>query len=395
MRIFISYSTKDGIELAKQARSIFNDAGHAAWMYEHDRTIGASVWTEISNIIARGTDVFFPIITASSRSCDAQIREANYALNSRVKVLTVRLDDAEVPTLLTADNYEPWQRSAFTEECAKLAQRLPEVMAKIQALGSTFEAEQESSHLRQRFDRIKELNGRIAKLDKIRIAECRDSVLQSYSAATLPRNIAGLHEESDIDRAKFRTIGIWQRVKLNDFNAINFIWNPYFEDVGRAVASGERKYLHEVLGQQLESDKDSISLSSPQFSILTETIRSRDERELPFDTLLAPVQTEVLFVKHYRDNMDWSSRPPVLTMGRSSLRVFWSHRYAPLDRFIICSSKASTWHVVPDEQTGRPLSVAIGQSKLFPEDEVEYAVETTVWHELNRPDGIRVVSLRD
>lgn len=238
------------------------------------------------------------------------------------------------------------------------------------------------TYLRDRLGYIRALNSRIEGLDRDRVKECKEAIWSSYEASTVCPQVADVQREPSTEPYRFRSIGLWSSIELDKFNARNYYWKPYFSDVGRVIANGERKYLHKRIGRRVTGDKETISRSNPNFAILTERIKYLERNNLASDTLLAPIRIFVDFVKSYDSLIDWSyGRPEQLLIEDCRLKVFWSHKYAQLNSFVIFNSKAGIWHVIPDQETGRTVTIALGESRQFP-GRVEYRVETLVWYEI-------------
>jgi hypothetical protein len=392
LRVFISYPVLDGLSEARSARQILEGAGHTVWMWEHDKTLGALTWREIAECIVNETDIMFYICTASSIRSYGQGLEASYALNSRKKTMVVRLDAARVPVELTARTYGNCRRAEFDRECKSIADDLPKTVERIQKLEEVRRVELEAAHTSERCEYIETLNSRTDQLDASRVRECKEEIWRSYEAETLPRRVASLRQEPDARAAGFHRIGLWERIGLTDFNNPRSLWRPYFSDFGRAMVAGERNYLRDAISQQVKDAGMTISTSSPEFRTLTQAIEALIQRNTAPDTILAPIGLFVPFVKFYRSQTDWSSRPEKVLIGGTNLSVFWSHIHSPLDRFLIFSSRAGVWRVVPDHATGRAISIALGQSSLYP-DEVECGVEAAVRYDVTDPKGFCVIRL--
>lgn len=222
---------------------------------------------------------------------------------------------------------------------------------------------------------IKELGERTSLLDDSRVNEFKEAIWKSYKTSTLHPHIARISHET-IKTRYFRSIGIRSSIKLSDFNAESYWWTPYFSDVGRLIAQGEQKYFYERLGREITGVRESISRLSPDFSILNEHIGSLFGKGIIPDTLLAPIRMFGPFMKFYGPQMDWSQgRPEKLKIHGCELNVIWSHKYAQLRSFIILDSRAGIWRVIQDEDTRRPITIALGESIDKP-GQVEYWVET-------------------
>lgn len=234
----------------------------------------------------------------------------------------------------------------------------------------------------KRLSHIQALNERIERLNSARVRECKEAIQQSYDAASIIRHMGIVCKEEHIQKLVLRSIGLRGTIKLDEFNNPTYYWGPYFSDVGRAIARGERKYLHKRIGRRVTGDGETISRSNPNFSILTERIKHLARNNLDPDTLLAPIKIFVDFIKFYGSSIDWThGRPEQLLIEDCKLKVFWSHKYAQLNSFLIFNSNAGIWHVIPDQETERTVTIALGESSELP-GRVEYWVETLVWYQI-------------
>jgi hypothetical protein len=240
---------------------------------------------------------------------------------------------------------------------------------------------------------ISALNARTANLDIRRINECKDAVWKSYEADSLSTKVAIIIKEESTKIHGFKSIGLRQLVRLTEFNAHDYYWTPYFSDVGRAIASGERKFIQEEILKQLSPVNQTISSLNPDFSILTKNIESLIENHVPPDIILAPIEVFVDFHKFFESRIDWTQgHPGFLVLGDTKLKVFWSHKYAPLNSFIIFNSNAAIWRAIVDQESGRLITIALGQSEKR-HHFVEYWVETLVKYEIINPQAFSIVHL--
>jgi len=141
MRVFISYSTKDGLHKARQAATILNQYGHKPWLYEQHSTLGATLFREIAVRIRKHSDVLLYICTDSSLGSWGQQLEAGYALSNRyVKILLVSLNNAQIPDELTAFNHARVQSNEFEKRLQVIANDLPAIVERIQRLDKEIKA---------------------------------------------------------------------------------------------------------------------------------------------------------------------------------------------------------------------------------------------------------------
>ena len=247
---------------------------------------------------------------------------------------------------------------------------------------------------KERLDYIRALNSRVQNLDLSRVNECKEVIWKSYEASTLCPKIAVIRRESGPESARFKSIGIRSTIDLMNFKAPNYDWKFYFSQVGRAIANGERKYLHRKIGYQVKGEGEAISRSTPDFRILSDRIRYLERNDLGPDTLLAPVELMVDFLSFYNEHMHWSIEGGgQLQLGDCKLKIFWSHKYARLRSFIIFSSRAGIWHVVSDRDTARTITIALGESDSRI-DRVEYWVETLARYEISEISAFSRINLK-
>jgi hypothetical protein len=253
--------------------------------------------------------------------------------------------------------------------------------------------DQEVSSFGKRIHHIRALNARTANLGSNRASECKETIWKSYEAASLVPHAARIVKENGTEIAGFQSIGLRHLIDLAKFNASDYYWDAYFSDVGRAIASGELRFLQERIQEELKPNFQTVSRSDPDFSIIIKRIESLREGDLCPDTLLAPIELFVDFAKTLWQQLDWNSgHPEQLVLGSTRLKVFWSHKYAPLDSFLIFNSKAGIWRCVPDQDTGRLITVALGESGEH-SGSVEYWVEALVKYEIVRPQAFFIINL--
>lgn len=392
MKVFISYATEDALTEARVARRVLGDAGHKAWMYEHDSTLGVSTWREIAvNLI--DSDAVFYICTPSSNASKGQERESGIALNHHVRILVVRLDDASVPVELTSDNYATWARSRFSEECEAFAHDLPRLLKNSRTFGPSRGIHNYADKILERSRYIQKLNASRSRLDTKRVSECIQEIRRSYRNATISGRVANI-SEAPIDQASaFQVIDLWERISLQDFNDPGFYWGAYFSSAGQALALTEEEYLEETIRRNVNNSTVVVSRSNPQFGPLTDQFRVAVRKGLGPDTMLAPNELFSPFNQFYQGQVDWSVSPEELLIDATRVRMFWCVG-AQSDCFIFFPSRAGVWKVIPDLSTGDAISIAIGESSRYP-NEVEVVLQTVVRYQVTDSNAYGVLPLCD
>ena len=129
MKVFISYSDADGLELAKTAYHILESAGHQLWMFEHDKTPGKSLWGEIADAIC-DSDLVFYICTKNSHTSKGQKREIDIALENGIVITLAQIDCADIPKCLSGDVRLIWTCEQFHDKCTRFSKKLPSILEK-------------------------------------------------------------------------------------------------------------------------------------------------------------------------------------------------------------------------------------------------------------------------
>ncbi|MDO8532651.1 MAG: toll/interleukin-1 receptor domain-containing protein [Dehalococcoidia bacterium] len=392
LRIFISYAGDDGKDCARRAKEFFRSSRHDPYLWPHDNNPVDRVWKQISEQIAFSTDLMFFICTKGSSFSYGQQMEIEYAIKHKKPIVVASLDRAPVLVVLGPFVRLDWSAAEFDARCLEFARKLPEYVSRASAIQPA-ESEAKGLEAEDRRTRyIQELSANVGQLDGGRVEKYKGTILQSYLEATRLRYLVPVTQVlSRMEALGFERIELWALIKLQDFNDPKFAWDGYFRGVGRWIAGQELRYLHEAIIQQVGQSSPNtkvLSRSHPEFQVLVDYIQELEHLKLTPDRLLAPVEMMVPFYKFFEYSSE--GRVEYFQIGRSRLAVSWSHESAPLDRFILFDHQACIWKVLPDSNSGTAITIALGQSKLYP-DKVGYGVETCVKCEITRPEAFRTL----
>jgi len=131
LRVFISYSGKDGKSFAIQTNNILTKLGYKTWFYPHNRTFGYLPWEEISEVILNKTEIFLYLCTISSTNSRGQSFESEYAMVSTYLMpQLVLVDNSTCPQKLRIFNHERVSSNNFSDAINKIAQKLPAILEK-------------------------------------------------------------------------------------------------------------------------------------------------------------------------------------------------------------------------------------------------------------------------
>ena len=248
--------------------------------------------------------------------------------------------------------------------------------------------------LSPRDQQLMALSRRTANLDPDRLKAFREEILRSYEAATIVGQTGRLAEVLGRTPLGFAIISKTETRSLAEFNDQSFYWDLYCSDLGRAIALGEELYLFESLKERISPSDNAITSKDPDFNVLFKHIAELRAQGHKPDVICAPISVMVPFLTKLHSQMRWGSHPPEVLLEPSGdiLRVFWSSRNRPLDRFLVFDSSAGLWSVRPDPESGRRLTVAIGEAEEHP-DSVVWLAETAVKYEMIDPSAFRSIPL--
>jgi hypothetical protein len=244
----------------------------------------------------------------------------------------------------------------------------------------------------KRIEAIRQIRQNTSRLKQKVLDDCIQTIYESYDKSSLAGKIGtiSLIEKDQIDD-KFRSIGIRRLINLMEFNDETYIWKPYFSDVARAIANGEKKYIQDEIQKLIKPSDSLIQETSPDFRQITQQLEMLLAKDIRADTLIAPIYMLPSIYKQFASQMVFeSSKPEILILGGIKLRIFWSNKYAPIDSFIMFNAESGKWLFAIDPDTKKPLIVALGESATYL-GKVEYWVETFSEYCILDPNAFAIV----
>ncbi len=387
MKVFVSYEETEGRAFAEIVASVFERNGHEIWFFGRNRSPGARSWEEISAKIDWAGRVLY-LGTRSSLDSDGQTEEIGMALNQGKTIIPVRINGAELRLELSARNYERASTYDFESVCSKVAKGLAE-----SETAATEVMKPAMVNLGDRYRYLSELRSQANGLRTERVTSGVDNTLRAYEGMTLPRQFSSMVQITGDVPSDFRRFGSAQRVRLSEFNAADYYWDGFAADLGRGAAFDEKHYLLSTMLAESIPPTGFVDAARGDFAGVRTAINDLRAAGHAPNVLIAPVQVMVPFARCFDTELEFVDRRERLRLGEGiNIRVFWSSRQTPLDRFIIFNSRGGRWMLAPDLETGHALSVAIGRSKLFP-DEVEWVAESIGKYTIDEPGAFRTVQL--
>jgi len=228
---------------------------------------------------------------------------------------------------------------------------------------------------------------------KEKLYEFKNVIQDSYNQSSIIRKIAKVSINEEIENYRFKSIGFHHSIRVSELNDPTYYWKPYFSDIGRKIAQGERRYIHRRIARYVKGGQEKISTKNPDFSIINKKISELYSKDCVPDVILAPVNMLSEFYKYYRDKMDWIDYEDRVFIENCNLKVYWSHKYAELRSFIIFNSNASRWHKILDsEDRSMNITVAFGNTK-DNSSQVTYWVESLGFYQILKPHEFRRINL--
>jgi hypothetical protein len=380
MRFFVSYTTTDGEGYARRLKQLLAPT-HEAWVWAVDHTTGVPTWREIARqILAR--DIFLCILTPGSADSAPQVREVNLALNNGKRIITLKHEDAPLYPELGGENYERFSDNQFDGFCYMIAARAGHE--------ATLAADPTVSGVAKRLRFIQGLRARTAGLRQEVLDLASREAQEAYQKATLPREVVRFTSQTVVNE-DFRVISVEETRKLHTFNDPSYIWSMYFEECGRAVASGEKNGLIEALVSVQEASTIHARDTDNRFILLDELIEELTDAGFRSQTLLAPVGDLPKLYQHFGNRVAWpEGRRELLMANGGALRIIWSSKVAPLEHYILLRPEVGLWQVVPDPDTGKALTVAVGINELY-DDLINIVVQTMARFDVLDPQQMRIM----
>ncbi len=229
-----------------------------------------------------------------------------------------------------------------------------------------------------RDQQIAELATRTSHLDSERLASFYAKIRTAYDTASVIDRLATIDAIDDRDPSDFRVLLTQELRRIGEFNAADVHWDMYCEELGRSLASAERAYVFEILGEQVPADVGART----DYDEILNVIDEIDSNGFRADVVIVPTSGMPGFTRAMMSSIEWSDD------GRSYLRYFnrrlelsYSNRAAPMDRFFVFDSSAAVWHVKLDPVTHSRITVAIGEQTV-PTPGVLWLLETIAKVEL-------------
>jgi hypothetical protein len=266
-------------------------------------------------------------------------------------------------------------------------------------LGAEEEAKKEGQTRPQKFlmsGESEEPKENLEGLNQLKIEKARTSIMSSYESSTVIPSLARVRRYNvDQDKGKeFSQIYVAFFHPLEEFNREDISLDLF--QVGLSVTSGERNLINKEifnLGPFTEISRTAVTVK-----VIREAVGKLKNEGFNPNAILAPLELYTgveNWLKEDPRSVEWdrSSREIFVVDDFTRLPIFWSNNYVKFSDVAVLDSTCGIWVVKPDAVTGRPLTVRISRSDLYPETRVEVVAKTVVNYQLEKPRGIRILRL--
>jgi len=390
MRVFISYSSKDGKDYAEKLCAILKKRGHAPFFADHDIYSAEILWDVIAKeCLDRDLSIF--VITLSSKESKGQKQEyelITYHYRNRMVFVNENAHNVvkSYPFLEPRKGLE-FNDSNFDEMCEELSSQLVRLQDK-EKMVAKHEKEFEDKRLP-----VLSQDG----LDASEMGKCIKNLGESFQKETIiPELFRTQTHEKWMPNLKF--VGFDYRLPREWFLSNQLYSNDLiFSQFGRIIALWEQNYIQD----QILSKREILYIES-DFSpeAILKAIKEMSDRGFEPDVIFAPIK---YFTKmyHWREtaHVEYSRKTPrprvdaSLIIGGFSLRIVPSIGKLPLKDIVFLNAKVIRWHVKRHPKYGA-LCIAFGNDRLYPMKYVELIAGTIVSCEIE-PKGISILRIKE
>jgi hypothetical protein len=393
MRVFISYSAKDGKDFAKRLNDTLSKRGHDSFFADHDILRSQGIWEVIpKQCLSRDVAIF--VITPSFKESKGQKEEYLLVVGDHLERMALKSQKVEYGDVfdfypcLKSYKAEVFDESTFDSVCEKIAADL----VRLQDLKNA------SLQSREKYkdDFLPELS--TEGLDIKEVANCLRHLHESFDEETIVPYVCRVVVEKDSFSKGFMTIGFnnllpkeWFLPKEKQETVV--VTDFMFREFGREIALAERSHLQGNILANSDVPKAKIDFSPQGIASVVEQMRGRSaEPDLIFPT-----------IEQYIEMIGWKGNAHVeyhnvhsgrvlnatLIIDKSELQII-----TPLGRItqkaIILSKSSIRWHARVHPKYGA-LFTALGRSQLYPEKFAQLTAFVSAKCEMD-PNGITVIN---
>jgi hypothetical protein len=395
MKLFISYCEKDGEGLgyARRAKTICKNRNIEAWVWHDDANTAKWLKTDIAESIDSST-AMLTIVTTDTGDSEPQKGEWSLADSLGKMNSSVRKKGFSVPLELRGRPCLEFSDDDFEEICGRVINDIVESIK----YGRKVVAGETDTKQYQLYDIATQLERHQEGLNTNRIGEFHKSVWEGYQSSTRIRDIVSLAEVTKEDKEHLVHIAIRSNINLDKFNAKDYWWGPAFTQLGREIATGEKRFLVKKIQDEVKGIGESCNEKDDELSIILKEIEISNSIGHTPDVILAPPSMLKSFVHFFKDEkgkVDFTrERGSVATLelkGLGKLGIYLLGGEILSENIIILNRSNVIWKVAPNPDTGYALTTGIGRGLYL--DKVGFIIGTTVRCVLTEKQGITIIPI--
>lgn len=395
MRVFISYSSADGLEYAKTLDVVLKKNGHDSFFAEHDIHRGEVIWTIIPDECEKREICVF-VITPSSVTSRGQRQEYDHIVSiykPRMAFLSNRSNAEDVFKIypyLRPPKSMPFSDARFEGDCQELSAELVRLKDKNDQVLAT-ERRNDEIELP-----IRERMGLDSEAIEKYISILNESFQRETVIPEICRTQISVKASSD-----FSTIGIRHRLPRDWFlpyekTEITYANDPIFSQIGREIALGERKYLENKILENEAIQRKEIEFSADGILEAVEDMRGRGFEP---DFITTPIGNWVKMHNWGKEAyIKYSNTTPTPMLSASlvlkgcDLKIIYPLGDFPRETFLM-SRRALLWNILkyPDHSA---IYVVFGNDPLYPQRYVSLISGTTVNCRIT-PEGVSILRFKN
>ena len=394
MRVFISYSTNDGLNYAKKLHGILSNHGHDPFLAEHDIIASENIWDKIAReCLERDLSIF--LMTPSSIISEGQKKEYNLAISYNKGLMAfishnLNYDEIfEVFPFIKSYKALDFDDINFDSQCEELSTQLVKLLdSKRRIVTKQIKKSQDLPILST------------DDLDTSVIKNCIKHLQESYQYETIIPDICDqiiTHDNSD----NFISIGFHYRLPREWFLPYEATKQSYsnehmFREFGRTIAFGEQEYLEKSILENTEIANMEVEFSPD--GILEAVNRMRINGYEP-NIFTTPI-------KYWIDMQHWVDRAHIqysyttprtrlnsaLILEGCNLQIIHPLGVFPKNTILI-SKEAIKWHIKKYPKQSALFTV-LGNHHLYPSRYVELLAGTECICEI-KPKGISILKFKE
>jgi hypothetical protein len=359
MRVFISYSAKDGSAAAKKLHETLHKYGHDAFFIDQDAAAGEQIWGKIGQeLLSRERTIF--ILTPSSLGSKGQKQEYELVCQKYGKHLTFIRKDLGTTKAFQEYPFLGTCKASFFED-STLDAACNDLAVEIGKLQDTGE-KRESPFTEIIIPKLSRKG-----LDNGEINKSIDNLNKGFQKSTIIPEIARTQVISK-DDVKTTNMGFVIRLPIEWFKPKreDVCNDPFFIDLGRDIAFAERNQIDSAITVNTEVATVDGGLSKDNVVKAVEQLKASGfEADLIFPTI-----KDYMDMHHLKDtNVEYTHDNTQFINS-----FFTSDKYrigivTPLgdmpSKTTIFSKQAITWHARPNKDYGA-LHISMGLDRLYP-----------------------------